>query len=135
MIPVYWSIAFVIGAGIPDFIGITSVVAAFCILQFTYTFPPILAVAYAINKNAMLPDEGFDPATGITKRHDHGIKRLMRGFFAGRWYVNIWNVIYFLGALCLAALGGYAAIENLITAFASGASNSFVCLSPLDGAG
>jgi len=37
LIPVYWSIAFVIAAGIPDFSGLTGVVAAICILQFTYT--------------------------------------------------------------------------------------------------
>jgi len=133
LIPIYWVIAYVIGAGIPDFIGLTSVVAAFCILQFTYTFPPMLAVAYMCKKNAMRADEGFDPATGAVRRSDSGFKRFLRGFMADRWWMNAWNILYFLGALCLAGLGGYAAIENLRAAFETGATNSFVCKSPLAG--
>lgn len=134
IIPVYWSIAFVIAAGIPDFTGLTSIVASICILQFTYTFPPFLAVGYMVKRNAMRADEGFDPATGETKRVDGGFKRLVRGFFAGRWYMNVFNVLYCLGAMALAALGAYSAIENLISAFDEGAANSFVCHSPLEGA-
>lgn len=133
MIPIYWALAFIIGAGIPDFIGLTSVIAAFCILHFTYTFPPLLAVAYMCKRNALRADEGFDPATGQVRRSDSGVKRFMRGFMADKWYMNAWNVIYFLAAMALAGLGAYAAISNLMEAFASGASNSFVCHSPLDG--
>jgi len=132
LIPVYWSIAFVIAAGIPDFSGLTGIVAAVCILQFTYTFPPLLAVAYMVKKNAMLPEEGFDPATGEVRKVDSGLKRVIRGFFAQRWYMNVFNVIYMGGALAMAGLGSYGAIENLINAFASGATNSFVCKSPLE---
>lgn len=111
MIPVYWSIAFIIAAAIPDFSGLTGLVAALCILQFTYTFPPIMAVAYMIKKNAMQDGEGFNPATGQVVKHDSGVKRFMRGFMRGRWYMNIFNILYFLGALTLAALGAYGAIE------------------------
>ncbi len=132
MIPIYWSIAFVIAAGIPDFSGLTGIVAAICILQFTYTFPPLLAIAYMIKKNAILPEEGFDPATGRFTRKDSGPKRWIRGFFAQRWYMNVFNLLYMLGAFALAGLGAYGAIENLISAFASGTTNSFVCKSPLD---
>ena len=81
----------------------------------------------------MLVDEGFDPATGQIKKTDSGFKRLTRGFMAGKWYMNVGNILYFLGALALAGLGAYAAIENLIGAFAAGAANSFVCKSPLSG--
>jgi len=133
LIPVYWSIAFVIAAGIPDFPGITGVVAALCILQFTYTFPPLMHVAYEVMKNSRLEGEQFDPSTGKTTRHDGGFKRFWRGFTAGRWYLNVFNILYCLGALTLAALGAYGAIENLINAFKSGQTNSFVCHSPLDG--
>ena len=86
-----------------------------------------------IKKNAMLPEEGFDPATGSFARRDSGPRRWVRGFFAQRWYMNVFNVLYMLGAFALAALGSYGAIENLINAFASGATNSFVCKSPLQG--
>lgn len=131
LIPIYWSIAFAIAAGIPDFAGLSGIVSAICILQFTYTFPPMLAIAYSIKKNALLPEEGFDPATGRFERKYSGPKRWIRGFFGGRWYQNVFNFLYTLGALCLAALGSYGAIENLITAFANGTTNSFVCKSPL----
>ncbi|TVY14998.1 N amino acid transport system protein [Lachnellula arida] len=127
LIPVYWSIAFVIAAGIPDFSGLTGIVAAVCILQFTYTFPPMLSLAYMMNKNTT---GEFDPATGTVTKTG---KSLFKGFFAGRWYVNCFNLVYMLGALAMAGLGSYAAIENLIGAFKTGATNSFVCKSPLDG--
>jgi hypothetical protein len=132
LIPVYWSIAFVIAAGIPDFSGLTGIVAAVCILQFTYTFPPLLSIAYMIKKNALLPEERFDPATGEVRKVDSGFRRMIRGFFAHRWYMNVFNVLYMLGAFALAGLGSYGAIENLISAFATGTTNSFVCKSPLE---
>lgn len=134
IIPVYWSIAFILAAAIPDFTGLTSLVAAVCILQFTYTFPPLLAIGYMISKNAIRGGEGFDPSTGRVNRSDRGFKRVMRGFLADRWYMNAFNVLYMLGALALAGLGAYSAIENLISAFAKGAANSFTCHSPLEGA-
>ena len=133
LIPIYWSIAFVIAAGIPDFSGLTGVVAAICILQFTYTFPPLLSIAYMINRNAAMVEPEFNPVTGQISRHDKGIKRMVRGFFAQRWYLNVWNIVYMLGALALAGLGAYGAIINLINAFAGDTVNSFVCKSPLDG--
>ena len=134
LVPVYWSIAFVIGAAIPDFSGFTAIVSAVCILQFTYSFPPLLHLAFNINKNALRTEqgEGFDPVTGQITRHDTGVKRMIRGFFAGSWYINCWNVIYFLGALATAGLGIWAAVENLIVIYAIPELNAFGCHSPLD---
>jgi hypothetical protein len=132
LIPVYWSIAFVIGAAIPDFSGFTGIVSAVCILQFTYTFPPLLHVAFNVRKNALQPGEGFDPATGRTMLNDSGLRRWTRGFFAKNWYLNAWNVIYFLGALATAGLGIWAAVENLILAYSIPELNAFGCHSPLD---
>jgi len=94
----------------------------------------MLAIAFMIKRNAMQEGEGFDPHTGEVIRHDKGLKRMFRGFFAGRWYMNLFNLIYMFGALTLAGLGAYGSIENLIGAFASGAANAFSCHSPLDGA-
>ncbi|KAF3396160.1 hypothetical protein F1880_006898 [Penicillium rolfsii] len=136
LIPVYWAIAFVLAAGIPNFSGLTSVVAAFCILQFTYTFPPMLATLYWIKEAAMQDGEGFDPTTGQTVRHDRGIKRFIRGFMAQKpkyLMFSIFNIFYILGALALAGLGAYSAITVLTDAFAHSTTNSFVCKSPLDG--
>ena len=128
----YWSVAYVVGAAIPDFAGFTSIVSASCILQFTYTFPPFLHLSYNIRKNAIQSDEGFDPTTGETRKHDTGFARGIRGFMAGNWYLNVWNVIYFLGALATCGLGMWAAIENLILIYAEPQLNAYGCTSPLD---
>jgi hypothetical protein len=133
LIPVYWAIAFVLAAGIPNFPGLISVVASFCILHFSYTFPPLLSVAYRIKQSALQENEGFDPTTGETTRHDSGMKRMIRGFFARQWYMNVFNILYVLGALALAGLGAYSSITILITAFANNTTNSYVCKSPLEG--
>jgi hypothetical protein len=130
-IPVYWSCAFIIAAAIPNFFGLTSLVAALCILQFTYTFPPILFLGFKIKLNAILPGEGFDPATGVVTRHDGGLKRIMRGYFKS-FILNTWHLIFFLGSLVTAALGAYSAIKSLINAFKNPQVTAFTCHSPLD---
>ncbi|KAJ5606014.1 hypothetical protein N7510_008795 [Penicillium lagena] len=136
LIPVYWAIAFIIAAGIPNFSGLTSVVSAFCILHFTYTFPPLLATMFWIKEAAMGDGEGFDPVTGKTVRHDSGVRRFIRGFLAQspkRMIFSVWNVFYFLGALALAGLGAYSAITSLMSAYEKSVTTSFTCTSPLDG--
>lgn len=80
--------------------------------------------------------EGFDPMTGVTVRHDRGIKRLARGFASlgpKRIVLSVFNIFYFLGALALAGLGAYSAIITLKSAYAESVTTSFVCTSPLDG--
>ncbi|KAK0642885.1 transmembrane amino acid transporter protein [Cercophora newfieldiana] len=133
IIPVYWAIAFVIAAAIPNFPGLISVIAAFCILQFTYSFPPLLSLAYWAHKQAMVDGGGYDPATGPTARREGQFKRLVRGLFGRRWWWNLLNLVYFLGALALAGLGAYSEIQVLREAFANNTTTSFTCKSPLDG--
>jgi len=133
IIPIYWSIAYIISAAIPNFFGLSSLVASICILQFTYTFPPVLYLGYAIKVGAQLPGEGFDPVSGSVTRLDSGPRRWFRGFFKNRWWLNTWHLIFFLGALCTAALGAYSAIEALIAAFKEPQITAFTCHSPVQG--
>lgn len=126
MVPIYWSLAFVIAAVIPNFSYLSALVAALCILQFTYTFPPLLMLGATIKRDAMQEGEGWDPTTGQTVHHDNGIRRWARGF-SKNILMNSWNLIFFLGSLVTAALGCYSAIEGLITAFSSGTNTSFSC--------
>lgn len=133
IIPVYWSLAFIVAAAVPNFFGFTGLVAAVCILQFTYTFPPMLYLGYSIRRGAELPGEGFDAATGRVVRHDSGLRRWIRGFFKGNWWLNVWHVLFFLGSLATAGLGAYSAITALIDAFKNPQTTAFTCHSPLDG--
>ncbi|KAF7886288.1 hypothetical protein EAF00_010391 [Botryotinia globosa] len=131
IVPVYWSIAYIVSAAIPNFFGLSSLVAALCILQFTYTFPPFLYLGYCIRVDAILDTEGFNPATGQVTLTDTGFKRILRGF-KKRFILNIWNIIYFCGALLTAALGAYSAIEALIAAFKEPKITAFTCRSPVN---
>jgi hypothetical protein len=136
MVPIYWTLAFIIGAAIPNFFALSALIAALCIMQFSYTFPPMLYLAFAIKSGAMLPGEGFNPATGQVTLHDRGMKRIIRGFFAGgltswRPWLNMFNIIFMLGSAATAGLGAYSAIEQLIAAFQNPAITAFTCTSPL----
>lgn len=126
LVPIYWTTAFIIAAAIPDYFGFVSVIAAFCIVQFSYSFPPILYLGYMMQKSAVRSslNEGYNPVTGETRREDKGIKRWVRGFFADKWYVNVWHMILASGSLAVAGLGAYAAIQGMIDAFKVGSGSS-----------
>lgn len=131
LVPAYWILAWVICAAIPQFSYISGLVGAVCILQFTYTFPAILAFGFQIQKDAMTPEERFDPATKTYNYVDRGFKRWVRGFKV-KWALNGFNFVYFLGALCTAALGIYSSVLGLISAFSgASASTSFGCATPV----
>lgn len=131
LVPLYWVIAFVVCAAIPQFSFISGLVGAVCILQFTYTFPAILAFGFQIQKDAMLPEEHFDPATRSYGYVDTGVKRWVRGFGV-KWGLNTFNFVYFLGALCTAALGIYSSCLGLIGAFSGNSvATSFGCAAPV----
>lgn len=129
----YWAIAFVLGSSIPQINGVSGVVAAACILQFTYTFPPILKVGYDVQRDALEDDGGFDAATGEKQPIDNwrDLSRWHRGF-RKQWYIKLFNILIFLGGLATAALGLWASITSLIVGFQQrGAAVSFGCTAPV----
>ena len=131
MVPVYWAVAFIIGAAIPQFSYISGLVGALFILSFTYTLPALLALGFWIQKEAMLPEERFDPTSGTCNYVDTGMKRWVRGYMK-RPFFNTWNFLYMLGALATTALGMYSSIEGLISAFSgTSAATSFGCTAPV----
>lgn len=131
MVPMYWALAFVIAAAVPNFGDFQSLVGAFCIGNFTYAFPTMLKIGYDVKRAAMLPEETFDEATRKYHRVDGGFKRWMRGY-RKTFVVTSLNIVYLLGALVVCALGMYSAIEALISAFGGGGTvaTSFGCTSP-----
>lgn len=122
MVPIYWIIAFIIAAAIPDFFGLNSMISASMLLNLTYTIPPFFAMGFDIQKNAIRPQlgEGFDPLTGQVRRVGSTAQRWIRGFFSGGWLqvsFNIWHVLYFLASLSMCGLGCWAAIEGELDRF------------------
>ena len=132
VVPFYWATAFILAAAVPQVSNLGGFIAAACILQFSYTFPPLLHMGYKIQKAALQTGEGFDPATGHTVRLDGGVKRWMRGYKDG-WMLNTFHVFFFLGSLVTAVLGIYSSILGMIESYASDATTSFGCNSPVLG--
>ena len=117
IVPVWWIVAFIIAAAIPDYIGFVSIISASTLLNLTYTLPPLFALGYDMQKNAHQEGEGegFDPTTGRVTRHGTTAQRWRRGFFGGgpvKVAQNVWHVIYFFASLSMCGLGMYAAIEG-----------------------
>jgi hypothetical protein len=118
LVPVFWIIAFIIAAAIPDYFGFVSVMSASMLLNLTYTLPPLFALGFDIQKNAIRAEdgEGFDPNTGRVARHESTVQRWVRGFWSGGSFqvgINIWHVLYILASLAMSGLGMYAAIEGM----------------------
>lgn len=90
-----------------------------------------MALGYWIKKDAITPEEHFDPATRTFNYVDRGVGRWTRGFMK-RPFFNTWNFIYFLGSVVTTALGMYSSIEGLISAFSgTSAATSFGCTPPV----
>jgi hypothetical protein len=133
MVPIYWVCAFIIASAIPQFSNVQGLVGAACILQFKYTFPPLLKLGFDIQQHSMLPEEEFNPAAGEVNRVDSGMKRWLRGA-KKQWYYKLWLLAFFLGSACTAILGIYSSIRAIILAFTSvRAVTGFGCTSPLGG--
>ncbi|PYH40690.1 putative amino acid transporter [Aspergillus saccharolyticus JOP 1030-1] len=129
LVPVYWCLAWVVAAAIPQISNLTSFVGALCILQFSYTFPPMLLVGFNVQKDAILPEETFDPHTGETRRVDGGWQRWMRGY-RQKFARNTFDVLYSLAALGTAGLGLWASIKAMEADFASTPLTPFTCTNP-----
>lgn len=130
--PVYWILAFLVAAAVPNLSGIVGFVGGLFSLNFTYSFPAIMYLGYIVQSAAIQPGEGFDPSTGVTTRHDNGMKRWRRGFFK-RPFLCTFTTLYILCALASSGMGTWAAVEGLISIFGPNGTvaTSFGCATPL----
>jgi len=134
IVVVYWALAFVIASAIPQVASITTLVAAIAIMQFTYTFPPLLRLGYDVITDAMSEDQEYVPGSGAKGRIDtwRDWSRWKRGLFSGRWYYKFFNLIMSLGGLAMAFIGMWAAGEVIKVTFQrNGSATSFGCKSPV----
>lgn len=129
---VYWAIAFVFAAAIPNFSSLVSLIGAVCILQFSYTFPFIMQLGFDIQLGALTGDGEYDPVNKITHRVDtwRNWSRWARGY-KQKWFSNTCHLILFFASAATAALGIYASSMSLKEAFESGSTTSFTCKSPV----
>lgn len=121
----YWAVAYVIASAIPQFSSLTSLVGAICILQFTYTFPPIMQVGLDVQLSAMKADGPYDPVNKTLNRVDNfnNWSRWYRGYM-DKFFLNTAHVLLFLASLATAALGIYASAMNLKADFNQPGANS-----------
>ncbi|KAF3764763.1 hypothetical protein M406DRAFT_356659 [Cryphonectria parasitica EP155] len=133
VVPVFWSVAFIISAAIPDFYGLIGLTAALFFVQFTYTFPALIGLGFFVQREAMRGETPFDPHTGEVQRQDHGLKRIVRGYMGRYWWLCILLTLYTLCSLVVSGLGCYSAIKSLIAAFETPQVNAFTCRSPVEG--
>jgi len=61
----YWSLAFIVGAAIPQVQTISGLVAAVCIMQFTYIFPPVMALGFLVLKDGSDVNGNFSWGRGF----------------------------------------------------------------------
>ncbi|OQE06788.1 hypothetical protein PENVUL_c016G02336 [Penicillium vulpinum] len=137
LVPVWWTIAFIIAAAIPDYFGFVSIISASMLLNLTFTMPPLFALAFDIQKNAIRTEvgEAFNPITGEVLRTETTTARWIRGFCSGGPFqvaINIWHVVLCLATLSMCGLGMWAAIVGMIDAFKIPQLTSFSCVSPLN---
>ncbi|KAF9185097.1 hypothetical protein BGZ49_004352 [Haplosporangium sp. Z 27] len=134
MVVIYWALAYIIGSAIPQVENISSLIASICIMQFSYTFPPLLRFAFDVLVDAMAEDATYVPGNGISGRIDSwkSKSRWMRGLFTGRVWFKACNLILFLGFLGWACLGMWGSGKSIKAAFdAAGSATSFGCDAPV----
>ncbi|GAA5898422.1 uncharacterized protein JCM6883_001018 [Sporobolomyces salmoneus] len=136
MVILFWGAAFVIGSAIPSVGTLSGLVAAACIFQFSYTFPPALLLGLLMKIDAMGLDEPFTTPGVAPRQHDtwRSLSRWRRGAFLGgskRVVLKSLLFLWFLASLATAGLGLWATGTDLREAISAGAASSFGCASPV----
>ncbi|KAF8325342.1 transmembrane amino acid transporter [Amanita rubescens] len=133
---IVWT-TFVIGAAIPQVGTITGLIGAIAIMQFSYTFPPLLIFGYSVITDAAREDHPHVPGSGGKGRIDswRDWSRWKRGLFGGPWYTTLFktfNLVLGLAGLATACLGMWGAGEAIKATFQiAGAATSFGCTGPV----
>ncbi|GAA5978577.1 hypothetical protein JCM5350_003147 [Sporobolomyces pararoseus] len=136
LVVLYWGLAFVIGSAIPSVGTLSGLVAAACIFQFSYTFPPALFLGLLMKIDASDLDEPFTTPGVAPRQYDtwRSIYRWRRGAFNGsrnRVILKSLLFLWFIAALATAGLGLWATGTDLREAITAGAASSFGCTPPV----
>jgi hypothetical protein len=120
---VYWAVAYLVASSIPQLNNISGLVAALCILQFSYTFPPLFMLAWQIQRdNKTQQNQGKS-----------WLSRAFSALFSGREVPGkLFNLFLFLISCVMAGLGTYSSIQQIAQGFEQGgAASSFGCTAPV----
>ncbi|SNX87222.1 related to neutral amino acid permease [Melanopsichium pennsylvanicum] len=139
----YWALAFVIASSIPQVQTISGLIAAIAIMNFSYSFPFMLALIFYIKRDAMVGDTPYAPGQPA-QRQDTWAQwsRWQRGLFGGHYQlgtvvipgivVKVVLLIVTLGSYTLSGLGMYGSGESIKETFqSSAAATSFGCAAPV----
>lgn len=133
---VYWAVAYILGTAIPSISALVSIVGAFCILNFSYTFPFLFGFCLLCREDAGSADS-FDFKTLTVEKADSYLRnwsRWKRALGHGGVYRTLIKVAFFLlflAALATCGLCSYSAIEGAIAAYQTNTAQPFTCTSPV----
>lgn len=129
---VYWAIAYILGTAIPSIGALVSIIGAFCILNFSYTFPFLFGFCLLCRQDAATADE-FDLKTLTVVQADSYLRNWSRwkraiGYGgAFRVFVKISLFLLFLASLATCGLCSYSAIVGAIADYATNTAQPFTC--------
>lgn len=130
---IYWAVAYVIGAAIPQVSELSALVGSLCILNFSYTLPAAFMLTLMIREDAGQFDT-YHPETATVTRIDSWKNgaRWSRAMNTGSWkrkLAKAFLLFMTLGGLCLCGIGLYGAIQSMINVYggSSNAGKAFGC--------
>ncbi|SCU92717.1 LAFA_0F12398g1_1 [Lachancea sp. 'fantastica'] len=132
----YWAIAYILGTAIPSVSALVSIIGAFCIFNFSYTFPFFFAFCLLWRQDAGLNDT-FDLTTLTVEQGDSylsGFSRWKRAIAHGgmrRFTIKLALMLVCLASLATCGLCSYSAIEGAIDAYKTNPAQPFTCTSPV----
>ncbi|CEP61063.1 uncharacterized protein LALA0_S02e05908g [Lachancea lanzarotensis] len=133
---VYWAIAYILGTAIPSVSALVGIIGAFCIFNFSYTFPFLFAFFMLWRQDAGLDDQ-FDVSTLTVQRADSylsGLSRWKRAIGHGgykRFALKLALMLVALASLATCGLCSYSAIEGAIASYQTNFAQPFTCTSPV----
>ncbi|KAF2485816.1 transmembrane amino acid transporter protein-domain-containing protein [Neohortaea acidophila] len=129
---VYWAVAYVIAVTIPFLSALVTIVGALFILQFTYTFPPLLCVGFWMQIDALKGDRPWEPGMvpGSNRVDTWKDKSRWSRGFSKFWYAKAFLILMFVAAVVNSVLGVYAGVKQAQSSFAAGIAKPWACKGP-----
>lgn len=141
---VYWALSYVVASAVPQIQTVAGIISAVAIVQFSYSFPFTLALAWWMHRDAMAGDGEYTPYGGAQRVDSwRNASRWRRAFCSGRCTfcgISLPSVlpktallVLALAAYAMSGLGMYGSGEAIKMTFDAGGATgtSFGCQSPV----